>query len=166
MRADTLKAARRVDLANLSQEFQARRDIMKARHAQEIAGQRRDWRLLAEDRDKIWSDYRKEFGIPDAGQAEDRQQGPGTEQTRRDQFQEASGNGRAYAKPDPRHKPKDGMERQGDRPPPGDQSNRKGWRARRSAAERKADGSYRERDRNKDDDSGGRSRGRDRHEPE
>ena len=60
-RAATLKAARRVELAKLSQEFQKDREAMKARHASEVAAQKAVWRQLAAEREKVWSDYRKEF---------------------------------------------------------------------------------------------------------
>ncbi|WGJ13272.1 hypothetical protein QEV83_11165 [Methylocapsa sp. D3K7] len=122
---------------------------MKSRHAKEIAAQRTAWRLLAEDRQKIWSDYRQTFGISDSGQSQTEQ-----ERTPRDQFQDA-----ASGRDPTRRKPENEQESSG-------RSNRQGWRARRSAAERKDDGSYRERDRGKSDDSGGRSRQRDRHDPD
>ena len=62
-RAATLKAARRVELAKLSQEFQKDRETMKARHASEVAAQKTVWRQLAAEREKVWSDYRQEFAI-------------------------------------------------------------------------------------------------------
>jgi hypothetical protein len=155
MRAETLKAARRVELARLSQEFEKSREAMKARHASEIAAQRTAWRLLAEDRQEIWSDHRKTFAVPEPEQGRAEQ-----EKTRRDQFQDAaSGTDRTEARPAPRRKPDNEQEVAA-------RSNRQGWRARRSAAERKADGSYRERDRDKGDDGGGRTRQRDRHDPD
>jgi hypothetical protein len=155
MRAETLKAARRVELTRLSQEFEKSREAMKARHASEIAAQRTAWRLLAEDRQEIWSDYRKTFAMPEPEQGRTEQ-----ERNRRDQFQDAaSGTDRTEARPAPRRKPDNEQEVAA-------RSNRQGWRARRSAAERKADGSYRERDRDKGNDGGGRSRQRDRHDPD
>jgi hypothetical protein len=54
-RAATLKAARRVELVKLSQEFQKDRDAMKTRHASEVAAQKAVWRQLAAEREKVWS---------------------------------------------------------------------------------------------------------------
>jgi len=83
-RAATLKAARRVELAKLSQEFQEDREAMKARHASEVAAQKAVWRQLAAEREKVWSDYRKEFAIPEPRQE------PGQQQSHRDEFREAA----------------------------------------------------------------------------
>ena len=41
---------------------------MKARHASEVAAQKAVWRQLAAEREKVWSDYRKEFATPEAEQ--------------------------------------------------------------------------------------------------
>jgi hypothetical protein len=120
---------------------------MKARHASEVAARKTVWRQLAAEREKVWSDYRQEFAIKEA-----EQENAGQQQSHRDEFREAAsgitrdqGNG-------------------ADRTPTTEKSTRRDWRARRSAAERKADGTYKKRDRGNDD--GGRSRERDRHEPD
>jgi hypothetical protein len=84
-RAATLKAARRVELAKLSQEFQKSRETMKARHATEVAAQKAVWRQLAAEREKVWSDYRKEFAIQ-----EPRQDKGDQHQFYRDEFREAA----------------------------------------------------------------------------
>ena len=152
-RAATLKAARRVELAKLSQEFQKDRETMKARHASEVAVQKAVWRQLAAEREKVWADYRKEFAIPEPRQEEGDQQ-----QSHRKEFREsASGTTQAGAKPVDQNQG-NGV----DRTPPVEKSPRRDWRARRSAAERKADGSYKKRDRGNDD--GGRGRQRDRYD--
>ncbi len=153
-RAATLKAARRVELAKLSQEFQKNRESMKARHASEVAAHKTVWRQLAAERKKVWSDYRQEFAIKEA-----EQENAGQQRSNRDQFGEAaSGTTRAEAKPEHERKADNGA----GRTPTNEKSPRRDWRARRSAAERKADGTYKKRDRGKDD--GGRSRQRDRHD--
>jgi hypothetical protein len=93
---------------------------MKARHASEIAAQRTAWRLLAEDRQKIWSDYHKTFAIPEPerGRAEQ-------EKNRRDQFEDAaSGTDRTEARPAPRRKPDNVRENTVDHAPPAEESNR------------------------------------------
>jgi hypothetical protein len=156
-RAATLKAARRVELAKLSQEFQKDREVMKARHASEVAAQKMVWRQLAAEREKVWSDYRQEFAAE--------QENAGQQQSHRGEFQEAaSGTTRAEAKPEHERKAAQNQGNGTDRTPTTEKSTRRDWRARRSAAERKADGTYKKRDRGNDD--GGRSRERDRHEPD
>ena len=104
------------------------------------------WRQLTEEREKAWQEFHREFARPD----------------------------REVSKPEQK---KDLHEKFGDAAKGADRSaksgrtiedvlaertNRKGWRARRTAAERKADGSYRERERGEDDR--GRSRQRDGYE--
>ena len=155
-RAATLKASRRVELAKLSHEFQNNRETMKARHASEVAAQKAVWRQLAAEREKVWSDYRQEFAIKEAAQ-----ENAGQQQSHRDEFREAaSGN----VKPE-RERSDDQIQGTGaDRTLPVEKSTRRDWRARRSAAERKADGTYKKRDRGKDD--GGRGRQRDRYDPD
>lgn len=157
-RADTLKAARRVELAKLAQEFQNNRDSMKTRHAAEVAAQKAVWRQLAAEREKVWSDYREEFAIP-----EPRQDKADGQQSHRDEFREAaSGTTQAVAKPKYERRADKVQRGAADMTPEAEKSTRRGWRARRSAAERKADGSYLKRDRGNDD--GGRSRQRERYD--
>jgi hypothetical protein len=156
-RAATLKASRRVELAKLSQEFQKNREAMKARHASEVAAQKTVWRQLATERKKVWSDYRQEFAIKEAEQENASQQ-----QSHRDEFREAaSGTTQAEAKPEHESRADKTQENAAETATT-EKSTRRDWRARRSAAERKADGSYRKRDRG--DDDSGRSRERDRHD--
>jgi hypothetical protein len=157
-RAATLKASRRVELAKLSQEFQKNRETMKARHASEVATQKTVWRQLAAEREKVWSDYRQEFATPEPQQDKGDQH-----QSNRDEFREAaSGTTRADAKPE--HESRADKPQENAAETATEKSPRRDWRARRSAAERKADGTYKKRDRGNDD--GGRSRERDRHEPD
>jgi hypothetical protein len=67
---------------------------MKARHASEVSAQKTVWRQLAAEREKVWSDYRKEFATPEPQQGKASQQ-----QSHRDEFQEAaSGTTRAEEK--------------------------------------------------------------------
>jgi hypothetical protein len=133
---------------------------MKARHASEVSAQKTVWRQLAAEREKVWSDYRKEFATP-----EPQQDKASPQQSHRDEFQEAaSGTTRAEAKPEHERKADQNQGNGADLTPTTEKSTRRDWRARRSAAERKADGTYKKRDRG--DDDGGRSRERDRHEPD
>ena len=116
------------------------------------------WRQLAAEREKVWSDYRQEFAIKEA-----EQENAGQQQSHRDEFREAaSGTTRAEAKPE--HERRADQGNGADRTLTTEKSTRRDWRARRSAAERKADGTYKKRDRGNDD--GGRGRQRDRHEPD
>jgi len=157
-RAATLKAARSIELTKLSQEFQNNRETMKARHASKAAEQKTVWRQLAAEREKVWSDYRKEFAIPEAGQEK-----AGHQTSHRDGFREAaSGTTRAEAKPGYERRAHKTQKDAAALTPEAEKSSRRDWRARRSAAERKADGSYKKRDR--DNDGGGRSRQRDRYD--
>lgn len=161
-RAATLKAARRVELAKLAQEFQNNQDAMKTRHAAEVAAQKAVWRQLAVEREKVWSDYRQEFAIPER-QPDPLQDKAGPQPSRRDEFQEAaSGTTQAEAKSKYERRADKAQRGAPDMTPDAEKSTRRDWRARRSAAERKADGSYRKRDRGNDD--GGRSRQRDRYD--
>jgi hypothetical protein len=129
---------------------------MKARHASEVAAQKTVWRKLAAERD--WSDYHKEFEIK-----ETKQENAGQQHSHRDEFLEAtSGTTRAEAKPEREREAAQNEGNGADLTPATEKPTRRNWRARRSAAERKADGTYKKRDRGKDD--GGRSRQRDRHD--
>ena len=135
---------------------------MKARHASEVAAQKTVWRQLAAEREKVWSDYRQEFATPEPQQDKGDQH-----QSHRDEFREAaSETTRIEAKPE---REREAAQNEGngvDRTPPVEKSTRRDWRARRSAAERKADGTYKKRDRGNDDGGRSRERDRDRHEPD
>jgi hypothetical protein len=127
---------------------------MKARHASEVAARKTIWRQLAAEREKVWSDYRQEFAIKEA-----EQENVGQQQSHRGEFGEAAS---GAAKPERERKADQNQGNGADRTPPVEKSTRRDWRARRSAAERKADGTYKKRDRG--NDNGGRSRQRDRHD--
>jgi len=130
---------------------------MKARHASEVAAQKTVWRQLAADRQKVWSDYRQEFAS-----IESEQDKADHQKTHRDQFRDAASG--TTPPEDNEQKADKNQENGADRTPTTEKSTRRDWRARRSAAERKADGTYKKRDRG--DDDGGRTRQRDRHEPD
>jgi hypothetical protein len=158
-RAETLKASRRLEIAQLSRRFEKDRTAMTDRHASELSAQRVEWRQLAADRRKAWSDHYKAFDRetpePDLGKhnasphsqfkkAAQRVESPRIMPPHERKLEAFRENGAEIA-------------RQKDDPAP-----QKGWRARRPAAERKADGSYRARDRK--GDGAGRSRRRDGYE--
>jgi hypothetical protein len=130
---------------------------MKARHASDVAAQKTVWRQLAAEREKVWSGYRTEFATPEP------QQDVGQQKFHRDEFRDAaSGATESGANPERERKADQNQGNEADRAPIPEKSPRRDWRARRSAAERKADGSYKKRDRDKDD--GGRSRERGRYD--
>ena len=132
---------------------------MKARHASEVTEKRAVWRQLAAEREKVWSDYRKTFAISEA----EPEKPVAQEKSQRDQFRDAaSGPAQAEAKPEYERRADKNQGNGADRAPTTEKPTRRDWRARRSAAERKADGSYKKRDRG--NDGGGRSRQRDRYD--
>jgi hypothetical protein len=137
MRADTLRAARRHELSELAKSFEREDAMLKSRHEAERAGDKAAWRQLAAERQQVWSDYHRDYARAEPEVQQDR-----------------GGPGRTGGKEPAPPRGKEAAI---------DQANGKGWRARRSAAERKADGSYRARERNQD--RGGRQRQRDRYDP-
>jgi hypothetical protein len=151
VRADTLRAACRHELAERAAEFRQSRKAMLDRHAGESAAGRSEWQKLAAERDRAWAAFRKEFNARDLRRAE------AAAPSLRRAFNDATtGNDRASG-----GSGKDGGARgsQGsgaNGAPAVDRQPKEGWRARRKAAERQADGSYKPRDR------GGRDRGRTR----
>jgi len=143
-RADTLRASCRLESSRLSETFQKERAEMLVRHAGEASAQKAVWRQLATDRAKVWSDYHKTFEVIGLDQEQN--------SDRPRQFNDAA-TGRSQHPDKPKH----------ERTPPIEPKKRD-WRARRSAAERKADGSYKVRERDRDNEHPGRSRHRDRYD--
>lgn len=126
--------AMHAELAKLAKEFQIRLDQMRGRHAADVSKEMETWRKLAEDRAKLWKSHRERFNDK-AEEAAQERQGPSPS----DDFQQAA-QGRA-------------KELQTDfdtaamQTAATEQEAAKPWKARRSAAERKEDGSYRSRSR-------------------
>ena len=165
-RADVLRAARRVELARLSDEYRRSRRGMVERHAKEVAAERAEWKKVAAERQKTWADFKREFAMPQPTRDAPQRGVFAREDFRRTASQDAKVEGKVLPtdrKNGPADKaspvqsapvPKDGKQGAGEN---------KNWRARRSAAERRADGSYRERER--PSGRNGRSRERDPFEP-
>jgi hypothetical protein len=107
---------------------------MLARHAGEVSAQKAVWHQLATDRAKVWSDYHKTFEVIGLDQEQN--------SDRPRQFNDAA-TGRSQHPDEPK---------------------KRDWRARRSAAERKADVSYKVRERDRDNEHPGRSRQHDRYD--
>ena len=165
-RADVLRAARGLELARLSDEYRRSRRVMVERHAKEIAAERAEWKKVATERQKNWADFKREFAMPELTRDAPKH----SVSAREDFLRTASQDAEVKQKRSPADRrnaaadktsplqsatvPKDGKLAEGET---------KNWRARRSAAERRADGSYRTRDRTPG--RNGRSRERDPFEP-
>lgn len=150
-RADTLRAACRHELAQNAAAFKQQRKALSERHASEVIAEKAEWRAIAAERDKAWSEFRREFSARTVAREAD------AEPSLRRQFNDAaSGQERLAKKSDGRAEGRQGSDSA--RPA---QREEAGWRKRRKAAEREADGSYKPRDRG-GRDRGGRDRGRTR----
>jgi hypothetical protein len=163
-RADKLRYIRDAQLATLSAAYDIQKQALDLRHAQEIRQQKQEWRDLSIERDRLWAEWRTEFGIKerprrhgDSGQAGTGDQGSSGDQ---------GGGGKAPAPPARKRpadhfanankilaeKPKRAVDSRAKKEftsPPADDPDRPkaGWKQRRSAAERKLDGSYKPRQR-------------------
>ena len=154
-RADKIRLVRDAQLATLSRAYDIQKQALDRAHAEDIARQKQAWRTLSTERDKLWAEWRQEFGISERARR--------TGDTGRG---DQGGRAKAPARPSPADlgdhfadaggmvedeapAPADSRVRQEFAPaaspaPPGPKA---GWKKRRSAAERRADGSYRSRDR-------------------
>jgi hypothetical protein len=137
-RADILRAARRHELQQAAAEFRVQHKALCERHAHEIAAEKAEWRNIAVERDKAWAEYRREFALPARDQSETLRPSMSHRfnqvSTGKEQKLETSGKGR------------DGKG-EGRTGSGGGQQQTGGWRKRRSADERRADGSYKPRNR-------------------
>jgi hypothetical protein len=162
-RADKVRHIRDAQLATLSAAYDIQKQALDLRHAQEIKQQKQEWRDLSAKRDQLWADWRTEFGINERP----RRQGDGGQTGSGDQGSagDRGDDGKATALP-ARKRPADQFatankilaekpKRAADSPvkkeftPAAPESDRPkaGWKQRRSAAERKLDGSYKPRQR-------------------
>jgi hypothetical protein len=146
-RANALRAACRQELVDKAAAFRKNAATLRQAHQDEWAAQRAEWRLLATERDQAWTDLRAAFGFP----ARSAEQAPAS--FLRGQFTAAT-QGSQRAAEDARGKGEGkggaqsgngGTGSGSDKSPP----RKPEWRRRRSAAERKADGSYKPRNRPK-----------------
>jgi uncharacterized protein YhaN len=148
-RAQKIKIVRDSQLQGLAHAYDIQKQALDQRHAQEIAAQKLEWKALSVERKSLWAQWEQEFG---PRQTQRQGQGSGS----------SSGDGQAPARPrrqfadtsqNPVKKPartsespvKKKFEDKAAPKPEGDSP--KPWRQRRSAAERKADGSYKPRQR-------------------
>ena len=160
-RADKLRHIRDAQMATLSAAYDIQKQALDLRHAAEIKQQKQEWRDLSAERDRLWAEWRTEFGIKERPrrQTDGGQAGTGDQGSAGDQ----GGGGKAPAPP-ARKRPADHfanankiLSEKPKRPaasqardeftPAADDPNRPkaGWKQRRSAAERKLDGSYKPR---------------------
>jgi hypothetical protein len=143
LRADTLRAACRHELAQRAATFQQARKAMLDRHAAEGVAMRGEWRQLAEDRKQAWADHWRNFGRTQQEEAADRM----SSVNRR--FNEA-----ASGKEREADSGKAGGESRGSQGDAGSSGpvqpkapQKGGWKARRNAAQRQSDGTYQPRNR-------------------
>ena len=150
-RADVLIASRRLELARLSDEYRRSRRFMVERHAKEIAAERAEWKKVAADRQKTWADFKREFAAREPSRDVSKHSVSAREDFLRTAAQAATVE-RELSPTDRKNVPADKASPmqsasvpKDDKPGAGENKN---WRARRSAAERRADlCSYRERER-------------------
>jgi Relaxase/Mobilisation nuclease domain len=164
VRADKLRHIRDAQLATLSAAYDIQKQALDLRHAEEIKNQKQEWRDLSARRDQLWGEWRAEFGIKerprrqgDGGKTGDGDQGSAGDQ---------GGGGKAPVPPIRKRpadqfanankilteKPKRAAESRVQKeftPAAAPESDRPkaGWKQRKSAAERKLDGSYKPRQR-------------------
>ncbi len=163
VRADKLRHIRDAQLATLSAAYDIQKQALDLRHAQEIKQQKQEWRDLSAERDRLWAEWRAEFGIKERPrrQGNSSKTGSGDQGSAGDQ-----GGGKAPAPPARKRpadqfananknlaeKPKraaDSRVQKEFTPAAAPEADRPkaGWKQRRSAAERKRDGSYKPRQR-------------------
>ena len=163
VRADKLRHICDAQLATLSAAYDLQKQALDLRHAQEIKQQKQEWRDLSARRDQLWDEWRAEFGIRerprrqgDGGGAGDGDQGSAGDQggggkspapaRKRPADQFANANKILAEKPKRAAASKVGQEFTPAAAPESDRP-KAGWKQRRSAAERKQDGSYKPRQR-------------------
>jgi hypothetical protein len=165
-RADVLRAARGLELARLSDEYRRSRRSMVERHAKEVAAERAQWKTVAAERQKTWADFKHEFAAREPTRDASNHSVSAREDFVRTAAQAATVE-RELSPADRKNVPADKASPMQSASVPKDEKQdageNKNWRARRSAAERRADGSYRERER--PSSRNGRSRERDPFEP-
>ena len=149
VRAERVKALRDAQMKALSVAFDIQKQALDLRHEQEIDRQRQDWRDLAAERTKLWDEWRQEFDIKPrqiqrTGTGDSRSASPPRPRSKaQEQF---LGAGKPVARAKPKAPDSRVIEKFEDSAKPN--APKPGYRQRRSAAERKADGTYKPRQRN------------------
>ncbi len=145
-RAGKIKIVRDAQLEALSRAYDLQKQALDQRHAQEIGAQKAEWSALSVERKRLWKEWEQEFGPRQM-----QRQGQGSGSSSRDlqalarprrTFAETANQKPAQAPDSPVRKKFDDKAA-----PKPETDSPKPWRQRRSAAERKADGSYKPRQR-------------------
>lgn len=151
VRAARIRLVRDAQLEALSKAFDIQKQALDQRQAQEIAAQKMEWKALSIERKRLWAQWEAEFGPRQtqrqaqgsSGQSDTQAPSPARpRQTFADKA--AAKKPRASTGDSPvKRKFEDNA---APKPAPDPE---KPWRQRRTAAERKADGSYKPRQRNR-----------------
>ena len=166
VRADRIRLIRDAQLATLSKAYDIQKEDLDRRHAQEIEKQKLDWKALSIERKKLWDEWRAEFGETQRRQRTDQGSSSGSGDSRarspappraRDHFSDP-----ATRTPVPNQSNDPDKQVKTPAPKPANSAvsaeftpaaspdvppSKAGWKKRRSAAERRADGSYKPRQR-------------------
>jgi hypothetical protein len=155
-RADKIRLVRDAQMQTLAAAFDIQKHALEARHAQEIDRQKQEWRELATERTKLWDEWKQEFGMrqrqrqtAQGGHGGDtRAAPPPRPRPRTNTTEQFLGAGKPVRKTAP--KPDDSRIKTEFEPAASKEPSqpKPGWKQRRSAAERRADGSYKPRPRN------------------
>jgi hypothetical protein len=147
LRARKIKIVRDAQLEALSHAYDLQKQALDQRHAQEIAAQKAEWNALSVERKRLWKEWEQEFGHRPRQTQGSSGRSSGDAQTparpRRTFAEQAAVKQKPAQSPESPVKKK--FEDKTASKPEAD--SHKPWRQRRSAAERKADGSYKPRQR-------------------
>jgi hypothetical protein len=147
-RAQKIKIVRDAQLEALSHAYDLQKHALDLRHAQEIAAQKTEWNALSVERKRLWKEWEQEFGQQPR---QTQRQGSGSNAAGR---HSPAGPHRTFAETTAvNKKPAQAAAKpvkrkfEDNAAPKPETDSPKPWRQRRSAAERKADGSYKPRQR-------------------
>jgi hypothetical protein len=167
-RADKLRHIRDAQMATLAAAYDIQKQALDLCHAAEIRQQKQEWRDLSTERDRLWAGWRTVFGIKERvrRQGDSGQAGTGDQAGDQGSAGDQGGGGKAPAPPAQKRpadhfanankilaekpkRPAAPQARDEFTPAAGSDPDRPkaGWKKRRSAAERKLDGSYKPRQR-------------------
>ena len=150
VRADRIRLIREAQLEVLSHAFDIQKQALDQRHERETAVEKSEWQALSIERKRLWQEWEAEFG-PRPRQRQTRGEGSGsrsgdhTPARPRRTFAESAAVEKKPAEADDSRVKKKFEDKAAPKPAPDDPA--KPWRQRRSAAERKEDGSYKPRQR-------------------
>lgn len=148
-RAGKIKIVRDAQLEALSRAYDLQKQALDRRHEQEIAAQKAEWNALSVERKRLWTQWEQEFGQrPRQTQESSGKSSGGDRQAParpRCQFADTSQN--PVKKPPQAAKSPVKRKFEDKAAPKPEADSPKPWRQRHSAAEGKADGSYKPRQR-------------------